>query len=130
MSEQSAVQDPMVKYAQQIGWESMPPADAVLERRSESGLFLRGVLATQLQRLNPGVVDANQAEEIIRRLSLLPATIEGNREILSWLRGEQSIFVRTENRQINVRLIEFERPDLNVFHVTKEWRYVGPAFTN
>ena len=130
MSEQSAVQDPMVKYSQQIGWESISSADAVLERGSESGLFLRGVLATQLQRLNPGVVDANQADEIIRRLSLLPATIEGNRDILSWLRGEQSIFVPTENRQINVRLIDFERPDLNVFHVTKEWRYVGPAFTN
>ena len=29
MSERTAVQDPMLKYAGEIGWEYVPPADAL-----------------------------------------------------------------------------------------------------
>ncbi len=130
MSERSAVQAPMLHYAQEIGWEYIASADALVERGGETGPFLRGVLEAELQRLNPDVVDAARAQEIIRQLTLLPSTIEGNRDVLSWLRGERSIFVPSENRERNVRLIDFDTPDANVFHVTDEWRHVNPAYPN
>jgi len=51
----------------------------------------------QLVRLNPGIGDTSRTGDIIRRLNLLKATIEGNREAHAWLRGEQSVFVPEEN---------------------------------
>ena len=93
MSERSAVQNPMIKYAQQIGWTYVRSDDALRLRGGETGRFFTDVLAAQLVALNPGVVDAARAVEVIRQLSLLSATIQGNRDALGWLRGEGSVFV-------------------------------------
>ncbi|MCZ7568858.1 MAG: HsdR family type I site-specific deoxyribonuclease [Ardenticatenaceae bacterium] len=130
MSEASAVQNPMIKYAAHIGWEIVPPADALRLRDGDRGLYFTEVLEAQLLRLNPGIVDAGRAAEIIRRLRLLPASIEGNREALAWMRGERSVFVPEENRERNVRLIDFDDPEANVFHVTPEWRQRSTVYTN
>src|SRR5262249_3679777 len=48
----------------------------------------------------------------------------------AWLRGEQSVFVPEQNRERNVRLIDFDRPDANVFHVTEEWWVKGAVYRN
>src|SRR5215475_14377698 len=98
MSERSAVQNPMLKYADEIGWQYLAPDEALSLRGGEKGLFLRDVLTAQLQQLNPGVVNAERAAEIVRKLSLLKSNIEGNRDALDWMRGEQSVFVPEENR--------------------------------
>lgn len=130
MSEWSAVQRPMIQYATQIGWQRLASDEALRLRGGETGLYLTSVLEAQLLRLNPGVVDASNVGEILRRLSLLPPKIEGNRDALSWMRGEQSIFVPAENRERNVRLIDFDDPANNVFHVTDEWSQRGVIYTN
>lgn len=130
MSERSAVQDPMIRYAQQIGWEYITPEEALQLRGGESGLFFNGELTAQLIRLNPGVVDSARASEVVRKLNLLSATIEGNRDLLEWMRGECSVFVPSENRERNVDLINFDNLSNNLFHVTDEWRHKGVAHTN
>ncbi len=130
MSERSAVQNPMLKYAQEIGWEYVKPDDALAFRGGDTGLYFTGILEAQLVRLNPGVVDLSRTPDILRRLNLLKPTIEGNREAHSWLRGEQSVFVPEENRERNVRLIDFEKPENNLFHVTDEWWQKGVVFNN
>jgi type I restriction enzyme, R subunit len=130
VSERSAVQNPMLRYAQAIGWEYVEPEQALALRGGEAGLYFNDVLQTQLVRLNPGVVDASRIPDILRRLNLLRPTLEGNREALSWLRGEQSVFVPEENRERNVRLIDFERLDRNIFQVTDEWVQKGTVFRN
>ena len=130
MSERSAVQNPMLRYAQEIGWDHVEPEQALILRSGEAGLYFWDVLVTQLLRLNPGAVDASRLPDILRRLNLLKPTLEGNREALSWLRGEQSVFVPEENRERNVRLIDFERLDLNIFQVTDEWVQKGTVFRN
>ena len=66
----------------------------------------------------------------MRRLRLLKATLEENQVALSWMRGEQSIFVPSENRHRNVTLIDFDTPDNNLFHVTDEWEQRGVVYTN
>lgn len=121
MSEHTAVQAPLIKYAKQIGWEGISPEAAAGLRGEDEGRFLRPVLETQLLRLNPGIVDSDRATQIIRALNLLPASIAGNRDALEWLRGERSVFVPSENRERNVCLIDFADPDNNVFQVTAEW---------
>jgi type I restriction enzyme R subunit len=130
MSERSAVQNPMLKYAQEIGWEYVRPDDALANRGGDTGLYFNGILEAQLVRLNPGVVDLSRTPDILRRLNLLKPTIEGNREAHSWLRGEQSVFLPDENRERNIRLIDFEKPENNLFHVTDEWWQKGVVFRN
>lgn len=130
MSERSAVQNPMLKYAQEIGWEYIKPEDALALRGSDTGLYFSGILEAQLIRLNPSVVDMSRTADILRRLNLLKPTIDGNREAHSWLRGEQSVFVPEENRERNLKVIDFEKPENNLFHVTDEWWQKGTVFSN
>ncbi len=130
MSERSAVQQPMLKYAAEIGWQYLKPEEALHLRGGEKGLYFTEILEAQLIQLNPGIVDGSKTEEIIRQLNLLRATIEGNRDALLWMRGEKSVFVPQEKRERNVRLIDFDNPDNNIFQVTDEWRYSGTVFTN
>jgi len=130
MSERSAVQNPMLEYAQAIGWEYVKPGEALRLRGGDTGRFFGEVLEAQLLRLNPGIVTPESVGEIVRQLNNLRATIAGNREALAWLRGERSVFVEEENRERNVRLIDFASADKNEFHVTEEWWQRGPAHRN
>jgi len=130
LTERSSVQNPMLRYAEQIGWEYVDPKEALRLRGGDTGLYFSDILQSSLQRLNPGIVDSGRASEILRRLSLLRPSIEGNMDALSWLRGEQSVFVTSESRERNVRLIDFRNPENNIFQVTDEWRHRGAAFAN
>jgi len=130
MSERTAVQNPMLKYAATIGWDYVPAAEALQWRGGEGGLFFTDVLRAQLLTLNPGIVDEARADAIIRQLTLLRADITGNRDALAWLRGQQSVFVPEEGRERNVRLVDFDDPANNVYHVTDEWRQRNPRFAN
>ncbi|MFN6487459.1 MULTISPECIES: HsdR family type I site-specific deoxyribonuclease [unclassified Nostoc] len=135
MSEASAVQRPMLKYAYQIGWEYLTSKEA-LQRREGKGeeklkeRYFADVLRSQLIKLNPGVVTSNNIDEILRRLRNIDSTIEGNREALNWLQGKQSIFVTQENRDRNITLIDFNNPENNIFQVTDEWSQKGVKFPN
>ena len=130
MSERTAIQDPMLEYADEIGWKSVSRLEATQKRGNNTGLYFNDVLKAQLMKLNRGILDESRCQEIIRQLNLLGSTLEGNQDALSWLRGERSIFVPAENRERNVTLIDFENPDNNQFHVTDEWTQGGTAYRN
>ena len=130
MSERSAVQDPMLEYANEIGWKSVSRSEAMQMRHVETGRYFADVLKAQLMRLNRGILDESRCQEILRQLNLLGSTLEGNQDALSWLRGEQSIFVPDEDRYRNVTLIDFENSDNNLFHVTDEWTQKGAVHRN
>ncbi len=130
MSERSAVQNPMLRYADSIGWTYISPDEALKLRNGDTGLYFTDILEAQLLKLNPGVVTPDRTADILRRLNLLEPTIEGNRDALSWLRGEQSIFVPEENRERNIKLIDFDNCDRNLFHVTDEWKQQGVVYPN
>ena len=130
MSERAAVQDPMLEYADEIGWKSVSRSEAMGMRRGDTGLYFADVLETQLLRLNGGILNESRCGEIIRQLNLLRGTLEGNQDALSWLRGERSIFVPQEDRERNITLIDFENPDNNLFHVIDEWTQRGAVHRN
>ena len=131
MSERSAVQEPMLKYASQIGWEPISRSDALQMRGGDAAaLYWTDVLKAQLLKLNQGILDAASCTEIIRRLNLLKPTLEGNQDALSWIRGERSTFVPSENRERNITLIDFENPNNNLFHVTDEWAQQSTVHRN
>jgi type I restriction enzyme, R subunit len=64
---------------------------------------------------------------VIETLDAIPPTIEGNREMLSWLRGERQWYDEDEKRHCRVTLVDFEHTDANVFHVSWEWTLEPPA---
>ena len=130
MAERTAVQDPMLKYADEIGWESISASDALQMRRGDKGLYFIDILQTQLMKLNRGILDESLCEEIIRQLNYLRPMLEGNEDALSRLRGERSIFVPKENRERNVTLIDYDNPNNNLFHVTDEWTQGGAVHRN
>ncbi len=131
MSERSAVQEPMLKYVDEIGWQIVSSPEAIRMRGGNTNtLYFTEVLKTQLLKLNKGIVDDSNCVDIMRRLGLLNATLEGNQEALFWMRGERSTFVASENRERNVTLIDFETPDNNLFHVTDEWEQQNAVHRN
>jgi hypothetical protein len=129
-TESTTVQHSLTRYASQAGWTIVPKEEATTFRRGESGLLFYDLLKQKLQDLNPGVVTAELADDIIHRLESVRNNIEGNSEILAWLRGERSVYVEAEKRQRNVTLIDFKEAVRNAFHVTEEWEYTNGNNTN
>ena len=130
MSERAAVQNPMLEYTDEIGWKSVSRPNAMQMRRGETGRYFVDVLKAQLMKLNSGILDESRCEEIMRQLRLLSPALEGNQKALSWLRGEESVFVPDEDRYRNVTLIDYDIPDNNLFHVTDEWTQKGAVHRN
>ena len=52
MSERSAVQNPMLEYADEIGWESVSRLEAAQKRGDNTGLYFTDILQAQLMKLN------------------------------------------------------------------------------
>ena len=126
ITEAGAVQFPMVRHAAEIGWTPLSPSDALAMRGGEAGLLFRGVLEEALRRFNPWLTD-DAVRSVVENLQALPPTIEGNRQMLAWLRGERQWYDEAEQRHRQVRLIDFDDPSANVLHVTWEWRLKPPA---
>lgn len=124
-SERRTVQNPLIRYAVEAGWTYLPPEEALRLRRGECGIVLHEVLARQLQRFNPGVVDHLRAEDVIRRLTSVHPSIEGNLQAWEYLKGLKTVFVDTERRERNVKLLDPDTPEANTFHVTDEFHFAG-----
>jgi type I restriction enzyme, R subunit len=89
-------------------------------------MLFRDEVAEALHRFNPWMSDG-VIQQVIDTLEAIPPTIDGNREILTWLRGERQWYDEDEQRHRPVRLIDFETLAENVFHVTWEWTLKPPA---
>src|SRR5262249_54480751 len=117
-NEAGTVQFPLVKHAEAIGWIVVSQDEALHRRGGEAGLFFYKDLEDTLLRLNRGIVTSENVQSIIQRIEAVPNTIEGNRELLEWLRGNRTVFDEVEKRHRNVTLIDFTNLDHNIFHVT------------
>lgn len=126
ISEAGTVQSPMVKHAVEIGWTPLTPDDAKAKRGGEAGMLLRDDLAAKLSEFNPWL-STDTVRSIVEKLDAIPPTVEGNREMLAWMRGERSWYDEAEERQRPIKLIDFDRPEANTFHVSWEWTLKPPA---
>ena len=118
--EAATVQFPMVRHAGEVGWTPIAPMDATRKRGGVSGFMFRDELEAALRKFNAWMTD-DAIRSVIENLDALPATIEGNRQVLAWLRGERQWFDDEANRYRRVNLIDYETPSNNSFHVTWEW---------
>ena len=126
IAEAETVQFPMVHHATEIGWTPLPPQEAIEKRGGVDGMLFREELETKLAQLNPWM-SADAIRQVIERLEATQSNIEGNREMLAWLRGERQMYDETEKRYRRVQVVDFEMPAENLFHVTWEWRLKLPA---
>lgn len=126
ISEAGSVQFPMVAHAAAIGWTPVAPEPARSKRGGEAGMLFRDELESALVKFNSWL-SPDTIRQIIEKLEALPPTIEGNREMLAWLRGERQWYDETEKRHRRVQLIDFDQPSNNTFHVTWEWKLKPPA---
>jgi type I restriction enzyme R subunit len=126
ISEGGTVQFPMIAHVANIGWASIPPQLAKHKRGGEDGILFRDELATALVNFNPWLPN-DAIRQVIEKLDAIPPTIEGNREILAWTRGERQWYDETEKRHRHVQLIDFKNPSENCLQITWEWKLKPPA---
>jgi type I restriction enzyme R subunit len=129
-AERAAVQAPLVRYATEIGWAYLPPEEALTLRQGEGGTLCYPTLREKLIALNPGVVTVDTVDRVIARIESVRTTIEGNAEVLAWLRGERTVPVERERRERNVTVIDFAHAAHNLFQVTEEWSYTNGQRTS
>ena len=93
ITEAGTVQFPMVRHAAEIGWTAISPRVAKQKRGDEAEMLFRDELETKLAEFNPWM-SADAIRQIIERIEAIPPTIEGNREMLGWLRGRAAMVRR------------------------------------
>lgn len=121
ISEALSAQFPMVTHAHGVGWDVIDPVDAEVLRHGRESMLFTSVLEDKLREFNSWLT-SDQARSIVETIEALPATIEGNWEVLRWMRGERKWYDEKEKLSRSVRVIDFEDPDTNSFQVTWEWR--------
>ncbi len=126
-TEAKSVQDRIVKYATEIGWQYVPREESDARRGDEltykSQPYYTEVLMAKLRELNPWLPADYKVPTIVPR-------IEGNRDVLLFLRGQSTAYDPSERRERNVKVIDFDNPTSNVFEVTIEYSFSNSRFTN
>ncbi|MER5868478.1 HsdR family type I site-specific deoxyribonuclease [Streptomyces sp. NPDC002044] len=121
IGEGHSVQFPMVKHAVEIGWTPLTQQEAEVKRRGRANMLFRDDLEAKLLEFNPWLGDI-QSRTIVDAIEALPPTIEGNRDVLSWIRGERQWYDEKEERHRPIRVVDFDDPGSNSFVVTWEWK--------
>ena len=127
--ERGSVQNPVIKYAMEIGWEYLSPEEALRLRGGTTGFVFKELFINQMQALNPDFMNQELAEELIKRLERIPPNIEGNLVAWEYLKGLRTVFVPDENRERNVTFIDTENITRNVFQVTDEFSFTNGSKT-
>ncbi|MEM4056661.1 MAG: type I restriction endonuclease, partial [Thermoplasmatales archaeon] len=128
MSERKDVQNPIIEYAKQNGWEYIPPDDCLRMRQGEGGVILRETFLKKMMDLNPDFMDGNLVNELIKRIENASPDIKGNLVVWEHLVGMRTVFVSDQNRDRNVKFIDFENVDRNVFQVTDEFTFTNGRY--
>ncbi|WP_311030580.1 type I restriction endonuclease subunit R [Mesorhizobium koreense] len=116
MSEYRLAEKPALDMLAALGWQVLPPAQALAMREEENRTILKPVLIDALRTLNG--IGAEDAEAIYNDL----ATLSDNEEWQRKLRGGYSRRLTGENRDRPIALIDFKNQSRNIFHVTNQFR--------
>jgi len=121
---EATVQYGFAKHLEQFGWQF---ADDETLGRPLDGVFLIDDLEAAITRLNPEV--AKKPERLTEVLAKLRAVLLGvrndglvsaNEEFVQWMCGRRTIRYIGTDRDSQVRLIDFDKPQSNTLRVTTE----------
>ena len=110
----------------EIGWTPLTPAAAREMRGGDAGMLFRDELSAKLATFNSWLTP-DAIRSIVETIDAIPATIEGNRELLAWMRGDRQWHDVNEKRHRRVTVIDFADANANSFHVTWEWTLKPPS---
>ena len=128
-TERTAVQNPLVQYASEIGWKHISQEEAEKLRGGRTGLIFKEVFTNQISRLNTNFINNLMIEELIKKIERLPSNKEGNLNAWEYLKGLKTVYVAKEKRERNVKLIDEEIKN-NIFQVTDEFEFTNGTYTN
>ncbi len=123
ITEKRDVQHQLINFLQGIGWQFIPQQDfrsAQWRGEDEANPFLLNTLRKQLAALNQWSEDDPRIDEVIRQLKLLPANLDGHEQYVHWLRGQMPLYSPAEDQHRNVKLIDYDELDNNLYHFTEE----------
>ncbi|HQI40800.1 MAG: restriction endonuclease subunit R [Ignavibacteriales bacterium UTCHB2] len=132
-TEKKAVQKRILEYATQIGWEILSQQEteklrhfdnsATLpsERAKNSYPFLKDILLEKVFKFNPKYTEKDN--NLLSKLKSLRTDIQGNKDFLQYLRGEKTFFCSGDNREYNLKLIDFDDHTNNTYHVSEEYYF-------
>jgi type I restriction enzyme R subunit len=122
-SERKTVQNPILKYAIDIGWQYLKREEALDLRDGEMGIFFLPILKQKLKEFNPWLLDDEINSVIFELLERTRYGFEGNQKVLNYLRGQVPVFSKKENRHLNIRFFDFDNIKNNIFQVTDEFSF-------
>ena len=121
ITEKRDVQDQLINHLTGIGWTFIPRNELPARRnQDEHEPLLPATLRGQLAKLNGWPTGDARIDDVVRRLRLLPATLEGNEQFLTALRNHWTAYDDKTQREHNVILIDYDKPDANLFHFSEE----------
>ncbi len=139
--EHKTVQARILQYAQEIGWTFVSREEADRRRGLRSkdltglgdllglgSLYFDDLLYQTVKAFNPAYTEAPGA--LIEQFRRLHSDIHGNREFLAYLRNSGKFFHAAENRELDLLLINYDRPERNTFEVTEEFYWHNGRFGN
>lgn len=127
ISELHDVQYPLINILRGIGWHFIPQGDFRSEKwrgADETNPFLLNVLSSQLAALNGWPGNDDRIAYVIRQLTLLPANLEGHEQFVHWLRGQEPVYDQGRQQNRDVKLIDYNEPENNLYHFTEEMAFM------
>lgn len=131
-SEHKTVQSRILEYAEAIAWTVVPREEAerrrgfdpevpTAERARNGSLFFDDLLDTKVREFNPRYTEAKGA--LLGQFRHFHADIYGNRDFVGHLRNRGKFFDHEENRERDLILIDYDKPERNVYEITEEWAF-------
>lgn len=129
--EHKTVQARILSYAQEIGWTYVPRREAekrrgfdyskatAAEQAANASPYFDNLLDAQIRKLNPKYAEGPGA--LVGDLRRLHADIAGNRDFLAYLRNTKTFYDKSEGREPNLVVVDYEHPENNGFEVTEEF---------
>ncbi|NVM56185.1 MAG: HsdR family type I site-specific deoxyribonuclease, partial [Candidatus Helarchaeota archaeon] len=125
-TEKGAVENFFIKELRKLGWTYINPGNMKEKRRGdfEEPLVVEG-LKTNLKRINNVELADADLDFIIVSLRTIPASIDGIKKFLFYLRNGLVVPLEKENKERVIKLIDFENVENNEFVVTNQFKVEG-----
>ncbi len=139
-TEHKTVQKRILEYASQIGWNVLSQQEteklrhfdtsATLpsERAKNSYPFLIDILLQKVFEFNPKYTEKDN--NLLSKLKSLRIDIQGNKDFLQYLRGEKTFFCSEDNREYNLKLIDYDNHTNNTYHISEEYYFNNGRYGN
>lgn len=110
------------KFYLNLGWEYVSPQEALRLKGGKDGIVFKEVFINQLKKLND-FITPELAQEVLEKIKNIPSNIKGNFIAWEYLKGLKTVFVPSEKRERNVKIIDTENIENNIFQVTDEFTF-------